>query len=887
MEKGSTVLFLFVILASTVSAQYTGGNLDGWVLDSSGTPVVGANVRVTSTSIQVARGVSTDDRGYFRMLSLPVGQYTIVLSHISFRDVSIKDVQISLGRTTSVGKIRPALQALEMSEVVVSAERPSIDPTSAAVGFNMVSERTELLPIDRGYQSIPQLLPHANVSFYGDPVNVAGGTGLENAYLVNGADVSDPFRGVAGTNLPYNFIRELQVKTGAYEAEYRGSLGGLVNVVTSSGGNEAHGQAFGFFTNNQFAASPRYAFGQPPQGAFTQYDVGVTLGGPLVQDELWYFLAYNPKHSSEVVPVPGQPDQKDSRWTHLVATKLLWSANDQNQFSLSLVGDPETRRGVGVWLNGDIPPVLKLESLDPWLVDVKTGGVSATLSGIHFVGNNAMLESSISMTTRTDSYQPATVAGDAFAFLDDATKTMSGGYGFRSYEFTRQIGASLKGSFGLGAHTLKTGLAYLDVSLDSDYRQRRIEKVDDTTYFKQDYSILGPVRHRDPSLFVQDSWQVSDRLCINGGLRWDPQFMLDSDGNLAQKITNQWQPRIGMVYLLGALGEERITASFGRFFEDMQLSMSELHHNRGTIWNYSQYSHDPRVDPTGGQLVFSWRPFLTKVPSLSGQYFDEFTLGYERQIGWGLKAMIRGIYRTLRDGIEDGYDPSTGQDVYGNPGKGPMQAWPRMKRDYTALEITLERTSVDGLYFLTSYVLSRNYGNYSGLAQTDFVFLTFPNNTNQFDIPEILTNGTGLLPNDRTHVFKTIGSYRFDFGLTTGVCFVWASGTPLNEFGLSSFSPRLVDFIRTRGTVGRTPSIWDLNLRLSYDFLRTLPGGVRPRLIVDVLHFASQRTPVQYDQVHYFTQDANGNWTSPNSTYGEPIQFQPPMSVRLGMEVNF
>jgi hypothetical protein len=66
-----------------------------------------------------------------------------VLSHIPFRDVSIKDVQISLDRTTSVGEIRPEFQVLEMSEVVVSAQRPSIDPTSAAVGFNIVSERTE------------------------------------------------------------------------------------------------------------------------------------------------------------------------------------------------------------------------------------------------------------------------------------------------------------------------------------------------------------------------------------------------------------------------------------------------------------------------------------------------------------------------------------------------------------------------------------------------------------------------------------------------------------------------------------------------------------------------------------------------------------------------
>ncbi|MGB8316942.1 MAG: hypothetical protein WCE54_02375, partial [Ignavibacteriaceae bacterium] len=90
-------------------------------------------------------------------------------------------------------------------------------------------------------------------------------------------------------------------------------------------------------------------------------------------------------------------------------------------------------------------------------------------------------------------------------------------------------------------------------------------------------------------------------------------------------------------------------------------------------------------------------------------------------------------------------------------------------------------------------------------------------------------------------------------------------------------------FLQTRGTVGRTPSIWDLNFRFMYDFSKLVQVGSSARLILDVLHFASQRKALDYDQYHYY--DYEQNYANPN--YMVPVQFQPPMSVRLGMEVDF
>jgi hypothetical protein len=206
-----------------------------------------------------------------------------------------------------------------------------------------------------------------------------------------------------------------------------------------------------------------------------------------------------------------------------------------------------------------------------------------------------------------------------------------------------------------------------------------------------------------------------------------------------------------------------------------------------------------------------------------------------------------------------------------------------MKREYTAVELTFQRFTPAGFNFLASYVLSRNRGNYDGFAGTydspggaDIR----PNSSNQFGLATRMVNSDGLLPNARTHVFKFFGSYVFDFGLTTGVIFQWMSGTPLNEFGREPIYWAST-FLQPRGSVGRTPSIWDLSFRFKYDLANAIPIGTSTRLIVDILHVASQRKPIDYDQFRYLDpfQDLNPH-------YMQPVQFQPPMSMRVGMEMD-
>jgi hypothetical protein len=368
--------------------------------------------------------------------------------------------------------------------------------------------------------------------------------------------------------------------------------------------------------------------------------------------------------------------------------------------------------------------------------------------------------------------------------------------------------------------------------------------------------------------------------------------LIASDGTVAQKILDQVQPRIGIIYQPAELGTQKITASFGRFYEPLLLSLSALYHIKGALWTGTLYPNDPRIDTSGANYLGNFAGYLTNVPNVKGQYYDEYSLGYERLLSNEIKIGVRGIYRQLGQGIEDGIVSLedqikyNSQQVYGNPGSGALSMLPKMKRKYKAIQLTLERFSPTGFNFLISYVLSRNWGNYDGFAETYDAgggAQVFPNNTNQFGIPERLVNGEGLLPNDRTNVFKFFSSYVFDFGLTTGIVFQWMSGTPLNEFGFDSEGYSVATFLVPRGTAGRTPSIWDLNFRFQYDFSKLIQIGTSTKVIVDILHFASQRKEIDYDQQHYFDYEQQ----YPNPHYMVPVQFQPPMSVRLGVEANF
>lgn len=876
---------LFAVLALTMLiqpslAQETTGSLEGRIVDADGKPVAFANVNVTSPSLQGGRGVMSTSDGYFGVFKLPVGIYTVMISHVSYHEETYGNVRVHLGHTTTLRGIELKSKTFEAPTIVVTGKKVLIDVTTTTTGASLAREDFEVLPVERDYQEVPTLLPQVDRNFFGDGINYAGATGYENRYFVDGVDVTDARTGETGTRLPYNFMREVEVKIGGYEAEYRSSLGGAVNVVTHSGSNEYHGQVFGFFTSDKFTKEPKRGSAEPPETEFSNYDAGINIGGPVKQDKLWFFAAYNPTFEKVDIEAPGFGFQDDETITHIFSGKLTWRAAEKLNVALTGFGDPSWRDGVNQVGPGD-----HVANLDAVLTDRRSGGTAFSLQADYLRSDRTLFEFSVSRNDRVTRNEPVSARGASEPlFIDHETGVWSGGSGQTLDVSDAATTVSAKGTVILGDHTLKAGLEYKHVSTDVFEFFNTLDRFVDTTNTETYTSIItttdSDVGNRIPSVFVQDSWQVHPRLRLNAGVRWDGQFIIDSNGDVAQKITDQYQPRAGFVYQPGEMGTQKVFGSYGRFYQEFGTAVSALYHSEGVDWVFIDYDHDPRVDPTGG--VTWWTvggPIHPEVDDLEGQHFDEFTLGYERRLGNYLKAGVMGTYRTLRNGVEDAWIDDIGEFRLGNPGKGLLTDYPEMKRDYSALVLTVERAGGKRVSFLASYVLSKTHGNYSGLFNQEYGFPQ-PNFNGDFDDPLYTENFDGLLPNDRTHRFKLSGSYRTDFFVTMGASLLWQSGTPKSIYE----GPFLIwRFVEERGSSGRTPSIWDLNLRLAYDLPPMANTSLRPRLLLDIFHLGSQREVLLFDQWRAFDLDG----TIPNPEFGVATKYQPPTSARLGMEVSF
>jgi hypothetical protein len=863
-------------------AQQTTGDLQIRVMDSLGLPIAGVNVVASGVNVQGIRGGASDDAGSCTILGLPPGKITVRLSHANYQLLSFQEVLIALGKTTSLGEIRLQQRVHDMPELIISAQRPVIDPTSTVYGANLRASDFENLPVERNYRSMTSLLPQANASYFGDEVNIGGATGFENKYFVDGVEVTDPLIGAISTNLPYNFVKEIEVKAGGYEAESRSTLGGLINVVTHSGTNEFHGSVFGFYTSNRFVASRRVGLlNDPSQGDFSDYDVGFGLGGPIVPDQLWFYAAYNPTFTRHDVSVPGFGVSVDRTLRHLFAAKVTWSASQELGFVLTATGDPTVRKAVG--RNVLVPPSA-LTNPDPYLQSIGEGGANLSLKGTYLAADNLLLETSIARVIRHDTGDPSTGRGAELFFNDNVTRTWSGGVGGWWNSYRQSTMANIAGKILAGSSSLKVGLDFRVNSTDNQYQYHNVIKYSDTLYSEGIGRGYQTVQHRIPSVYGQGTWQVFDRLSIHGGIRWEGQYVVGSNGNVVQKVMVPLQPRVGITYSPGDDGTQKVFGSFGRFSQELGLFLSTWYHSDQGYDYTIEYPQDPRISRAGADTLALGGPHIIypEVGDLGGQYFDEFSLGYERSLFGSLRASIQGVYRTLREAIEDAFVLSEFRFRFGNPGKGLLADYPRPERNYRALIVTIEQHDDEHFNFLASYVLSRDHGNYEGLFDA-FLHSQFPNQNWSFDNPRVaMINTSGLVPNDRTHVFKFSGSYRFAFGLTTGLSFVAQSGTPLSEY---ANRPVGIRFLVPRGSAGRTPALWDFSARVVYE----LPfiGLDHARLIMDVFHIASQRKPVDIDQQHYFNVDANGVPSNPNPTYGQAYRYQPPMSVRVGMEVNF
>lgn len=873
-------------LTSVLAAQETTGALQGRVMQADGAPAAAVHLVLTGKNLQGARQRITTGDGFYQFLALPPGEYALSLSRIGMRPSVVEQIVVDLGHTTGLAPIAMQPLALAVDAMRIVASDLYVDPVRTTSGGTIRAAEFAQLPTERDFKAIIPILPQVNVSYRGDAPNVAGSTGLENQYFIDGVNVSDTRRGNRATSLPYNFVRAVEVKTGGYEAQFGRATGAVVNAVTYSGTNRFEASAFLFAQPHAFSLRPRALEGVSA-GETDSYDVGVRLSGPLVRDRLWYSAALNPRREVLSKDVLGIGPATERTKAVLFASKLTWRASETSNLELTVFGDPRVRDAV------DMLPFTGIHTavnVDPLLTRVTSGGTSASLRGTFNPAPRVLIETSIGRQWNRGSIVPRTARGrDEELFVDHVNGTISGGVGWSIVEQRGRATASIRGTLALNRHTVVAGAEYDDGSVTSRSFQPGLGQIDryDTSLFVatlQGYS--GSFHNRSPAVFLQDTWRAGERLTINAGLRWSAQYLLGASGRTAQRITDEWQPRAGFSWMLDEAGRQRAFGSYGRFYQLLTTNISVLFFV-DYPFTETTFSSDPRR-PGATQTGFAdyttlESDFAKQVPGLQAENIDEFTVGYERLLGAGSRIALRGIRRALRSSFQWGFNPDAAQPwAFGTPGKGDFAYLPAPKREYTALEVSGEGVW-RSVRYRASYVLSRTWGNYSGVYSSDEGFAN-PGMNHGFWTPNQAVNSTGYLPTDRRHIAKLSGSWTPSARVTAGAIFAVESGTPINDFaaGPGFMGP---SFLVPRGSAGRTPSLWNLDLRLAYDLPNR--GGMRTKLLADILHLGNPRGTTRVDEFRFSAADKKGVPTVTNARYLQPLGYQPPMAARVGIEVGF
>jgi len=381
--SGFAILALLLSLAALGFAQAGSessvkGSLSGVVLDPSDAVVSGAKVTIAGPTGD--KSMQTDPEGRFLFQILTPGFYSVKIEKEGFKATEIKQAEVQTGRTSSIN-VKLELGA-SSTVVEVSGAAVTVDTTSTATDTNLTDTFYQSIPVGRGVTGLFYAAPGVSSGLGTGTANpsIAGGTGLENNYVADGVSITDGGFGGIGvysrvygslsTGINLSFVKEVQVKTGGFEAQYGKSTGGIVQIVTKSGTNQFHGSLGGYFAPQQFEATRLFGddFGAGAQNARfnlqgkilhqSNYDVDAQVGGhvPGMKDHVFFYGSFNPQWNTDHSQfaqfhnpsdlLNGTPTQTSLGTidvpvkVYSYAGKGTFRLNDHHQFEVSIFGDP-------------------------------------------------------------------------------------------------------------------------------------------------------------------------------------------------------------------------------------------------------------------------------------------------------------------------------------------------------------------------------------------------------------------------------------------------------------------------------------------------------------------------------------------------------------------
>ena len=300
-----TGLFLFLILfASSGWAQTLTGTILGTITDPSGAVVPGVEVTVINTGTNQTRSVTTTGSGTYSLSNLPVGSYRLEASQQGFRTEARIGIVLQIDQSA---RFDITLQVGAINQVVeVVAVTPLLQTDESSIGSVIDVQKITQLPLNgRKFETLVQLVPGAVTPAQGSEIGTRGGFSIGgfdeggNSFILDGIDNVDPVLRKFSFRPSIDLIQEFKVEQNSFSAEFGRNAGAVINVTTKSGTNTLHGSAWEFLRNDNLDARNFFAAPGTPKQDLIRNQFGAALGGPVVGDRTFFFVAYEGLRAKE------------------------------------------------------------------------------------------------------------------------------------------------------------------------------------------------------------------------------------------------------------------------------------------------------------------------------------------------------------------------------------------------------------------------------------------------------------------------------------------------------------------------------------------------------------------------------------------------------------
>jgi outer membrane receptor protein involved in Fe transport len=868
MRKPLTIIVFLALLGSGVAyAQETTGSIIGMVASQDGVTLPGVTVTINDPETGFERTTVTNTAGEYKFVALPPARYDLQATLTGFQTYK-RTVDVALGRTVkndfvmSIGAVTDVIE--------VTGEAPLVDVTSTVTGVTFsTDELNNRVPIAREATQVALLAPATlagDSAFAGSSaastrlytpgqsvVSIGGNSVAENSYQVNGLNLTNFRNGIGSNFVPFEFMEEVQVKTGGYEAEFGRATGGVINMITKSGSNSFRGGVSAYYNPKDLQEmKPNSYLYYYEAGEYESLELNGSIGGPILTDRLFFFGFVDYTETTDWWMEQARGTKQEFS-TPYWGGKVDWNITANHRLEGTYFDDATSIDTTAYNYDpelgfGDEVGVGTLDRGGENYIGKYTGIFTENLLVSAQYGKNSF--------DRTDAS-----SGDAFAAAYDST---TGGLDAIGFWVNFQASAAddereaYRGDIDwyLGKHSLRGGLDYeTNTSSDNtfysghEYWRYYInegsypELPDDALIVRlRHYESGGTYETLSNAAYVQDSWAVTPKLTINLGVRWEAFDNKNAIGESYIKITDQYAPRLGFIWDPSGRGRSKVYASYGLYHlpiasntnirqAGMEFFDEGWYEVTGGGWN-------PDGTPIGLGALLEYVLISdgevpdsreTKSNSLDPMAQWEGILGYEMMLGSNWSVGARFVAREFDKVIEDitldqqlwlyyGVDcynprsPDFGSCAHEyrvtNPGED-FAGWYDVDGDGTLDPISWSATeglypTPDRNYYAVELTLNRRFadnwmlmGSYTW-SQSYGNYEGYVNSdlgqddagiTEAFDFAGLMENAGGFLPNDRRHNLKLYGAYVWDFGLQVGASTWYQSGRPINGFGVHPTDP--------------------------------------------------------------------------------------------------